>query len=76
MTHIIKEDIHSYFINDSGFFEKENEIPTIEDINKYNCYPGFFYEKIEELRYNFSYYTTRIKKRLKRKKYYNGDSYE
>jgi hypothetical protein len=75
MTHIINEDIHSYFINDSGFFEKENEIPTIEDINKYNCYPGFLYEKIEELKYNFSYYTTRIKKRLKRKKYYNGDFY-
>ena len=53
-----KQEFNSFYICDDGFLYKERGIPTIDDINKYNKYPGFIIELLEKIRY-------RIKKEIK-----------
>ena len=52
---------NSFYICDFGFIEKEPGIPSIEDIKKYNKYPGKVHESIENTIYKLRIKRDKIK---------------
>lgn len=54
--------IHSFYITNSGFYEKETEV-TKEIIQTYNPYPGEIYEKYEDLKYRLKNNIHRFKRK-------------
>lgn len=50
------DNLRSFYITDKGFFDKEEGLPAIEDIGKYNKYNGKTYEILEKLRFKMKRY--------------------
>lgn len=43
------KELNSFYITPDGFFDKKAGLPTIEEIDKYNSYPGFLVEMGETI---------------------------
>lgn len=43
--------IKNFYITDSGFYEKENGNPTLDEIEKYNKNPGWIIEGLETIKF-------------------------
>ena len=52
---------NSFFICNDGFIKKDEGIPTIEDIKKYNKYPGYIIETFENSKYKIKQFFLSIK---------------
>ena len=62
--------INAFYITNDGFFPKEEGIPSLADIEKYNHNPGIIFENIETLKFctkNFR----KLPKKLKEYVYHN-----
>lgn len=51
----------AFYITNRGFFAKNGEV-TLEDIKKYNPYPGWLYEQYEWIRYKTRKQVQRVKR--------------
>lgn len=58
------DNCNSFYICDLGFIQKENRISALNDIKKYNKYPGKLYEICEEGKFKYKEIKRKIKKRI------------
>ena len=56
------DNLNGFYINDKGFFDKDEGLPTIENIKKYNEYNGKIYEMLELLKFNVKRYIKKMYK--------------
>lgn len=59
-------NVEEFYITNNGFFPKNGEV-CLNDIKKYNPYPGALYEEYENIKFYIIYYLTKLKNKIRRK---------
>lgn len=60
------DEVNEFYITNNGFFPKIGDV-SLEDIKKYNPYPGAIYEKYEKIRFYVIYYFKKINNKIRKR---------
>lgn len=58
-------NVEEFFITSKGFFQKNGDV-CLEDIKKYNPYPGAIYEKYETIKFYTVYYFKKLINKIRK----------
>ena len=60
------DQVDEFYITNRGFIPKNGDV-SLEDINRYNPYPGAIYEEYEKIRFYAVYYLNKLNRKIKKK---------